>query len=295
MSIDYIFYAPPTIMGGTPALGLDVKNNILYIETSTGWVPVGSGTGPANTSTSLTFGALNLPVTSLKVISTAYQIAIPAGDTDLYTVPTAKKALVVDGTYTVPTGNPSAVTCFAEYKSSGIYTKYDFISQAQPAGTIGTLALLVPMLLNAGESFSVNCNNAGLSLWPMILEFDAAAGVNIARLNTLNVGDNTLLTLVTAGIQLISNIEGVGAGSPLKGTLWYFNNSGISRSIGWNLVPSGGSVGVSNQIAVGLSVNSPAVSVKNFYGGLKVGDFININTDANTAGQVAWVIYQSLP
>jgi hypothetical protein len=294
MSIDYIFYAPPTIMGGTPALGLDVKNNVLYIETSSGWVPVGSG-GPANTTTSLTFGALNLPVTSLKVISTAYQIGMSAGDTDLYTVPTGKKALVLDATYTVPTGNPSAVTSFAEYKSSGVYTKYDFISNAQPAGTIGTLALLVPMLLLAGESFSVNCNNAGLSLWPMIFEFDAAAGVSIARLNSFSAGDNTLLTLATSGIQLISNLEGVGAGSPLKGVLWYFNNTGISRTIGWNVVPSGGSVGVSNQILVGASVSSPAVSVKNFYGGLKIGDFININTDANTAGQVAWVIYQSLP
>lgn len=246
-------------------------------------------------STSLTFGTLGVPLTNAKVISTANSIGTASGDTDLYTVPSNKKALVIEVTYTVPTGNPSSVTCFAQFKSSGVYTKYDFVSNAGAAGTLGTTALLVPMLLLAGESFSVNCNNAGISLWPYIVEFDASVPLNVTRITSLNTGDNTILTLLNNGIQFMSNVEGVAAGSPLKGSLYYFNNTGLSRTIGWNLVPSGGSPGNSNQIGSGISVNSPGVSLRTYYGGLKTGDMISINTDANTAGQVAWVMYQYLP
>ena len=258
-------------------------------------VPGSSGSGPASTSTTLTHGILGLPVTNLKVISTANSIATAAGDTDLYTVPSNKKALVVDTTFTVPTGNPSSVTCFAQFKTSGVYTKYDFVCNNNTAGTLGGTALLVPMLLVAGESFAVNCNNAGISLWPMILEFDSTAAINISRITSLSVGDNTVFTLTNNGVQILSNIESVAAGAPFKGSLYYFNNSGISRTIGWNLVPSGGSPGNSNQIGSGISVSSPAVSLRTYYGGSKTGDFVSVNTDANTAGQVAWVIYQYLP
>ena len=258
-------------------------------------LPAGKSSGPSSTSTTLAHGVLGLPVTGLRVISSANSVNTAAGDTDLYTVPASKKALVVECSYTVPTGNASSVICFAEFKSSGVYTKYDFVANGAAAGSLGVTALLVPMLFAAGESFSVNCNNPGISLWPFILEFDDTAAINVARLSSFNAGDNTLLTLSTNGIQLISNLESVAAGSVMKGSLYYFNNTGITRTIGWNLVPSGGSVGVSNQFKSGVSVSSPSVQLVTFYGGLKAGDFISINTDANTAGQAAWIIFQSLP
>lgn len=243
----------------------------------------------------LYLGALQIPVTNLRVISNVNRTALPSGDTDIYTVPTGKKALVFDASYTNPTGGATSPVCFAEYKSSGVYTIYDFISNGATPGTLGTVALLIPMLLNAGESWSTHCDLAGLSLWPFILEFDASAPVQVARLNSFSVGDNTVLTVPANGIQIYPNAQNIGAGSVMKGSLFYFNNTGIARTVGWNLIPSGGSAANSNQIATGLSVSSPAASVKNYYGGLAAGDKISINVDANTAGQSAVIIYQTLP
>jgi hypothetical protein len=276
----------------TPSGTILVSPNVVI---SAQYGPVGGSVTSSSGSTSLTFGVLGVPVTNAKVISNAYSINTAAGDIDLYTVPAGKKAMVYEATYTNPTGNAFTVAAFAEYKSSGVYTQYDLIATGATAGTVGTTVLLVPMLLLAGESFSINTNNTGLSLWPLIVEFDATANVSVSRLSSFNVGDNTVLTLSSSGFQTLSNVEGVGAGSPLKGSLYYFNKSGTSRTIGWNAVPSGGSVANSNQIRNGASVSSPAVSLTTFYGGLKAGDFLSINTDANTAGQVAWIIYQSLP
>lgn len=261
------------------------------------WITSGGGSsGPASTSTTLTFGVLGLPVTGLKVISNVNLSNMASGDTDVYTVPANKKALVVDLVYTNPQGTGVTISCFVEYKSSGVYVVYDQINAAGVAqGTYGTLALLAPMLLVAGESFSVNTNNIGLSIWPTILEFDSTAAISVTRFTAFASGDNTIFTAATDGTQFMSNIEGVGAGSPLKGVIWYFNKTALSRTISENIVPLGGSPAVANQIVNAASVSANTILVKNYYGGMKTGDFLNVNTDANTAGQVAWVIYQSLP
>lgn len=250
---------------------------------------------PGGTVNTITMGTLGLPVTNLKVISTANVINLASGTTDLYTCPIGKKALVIETTFTNPTGSGVTIQCFAQYKVNGVYTTYDFVSNAPAPGTIGNTSLLVPMLLNAGESFAVNANNPGLSLWSYILEFDSSANINVAKLATFSSGDNTLFTVSANGLYLISNVEGVSAGSPFKGTIYYFNNSGISRTIGVNLVPAGGSTNVNNQIRSGTSVTSPSILITTFYGGLKQNDSISINTDSNASGQHAFIIYQLLP
>jgi hypothetical protein len=250
---------------------------------------------PGGLGSSVSMGTLTLPVTNLKVISTANIINLPSGTTDLYTCPVGRKAIVLETTFTNPTGSGVTIQCFAQYKVNGVYTTYDFVSNAPAPGTIGSTSLLVPMLLNAGETFAVNANNTGLSLWSYIVEFDNTANIAVAKLATFSSGDNTLFTVPSNGLYLISNLEAVGAGSPLKGTIYYFNNSGVNRTVGINLVPAGGSTNVNNQIRSGTSVSSPSMLVTTFYGGLKQNDFININTDSNAAGQHAFIIYQLLP
>lgn len=258
--------------------------------------PVGGSASSSSATQTLTVGVLGIPATGLKVVSNINLINMAAGDTDVYTVPASKKALVVDLVYTNPQGSGVTIASFVEYKSSGVYTIYDQISAAGTAqGTYGTLALLAPMLLSAGESFSVNTNNIGLSIWPTILEFDATVPLAVSRFTAFVAGDNTVFTAPANGTQIMSNVEGVGAGSPLKGVIWYFNKTGISRTVSEYIVPSGGSPAVANQILSNFSASANAILVKNYYGGMKAGDFIDFNTDANTAGQIAWIIYQSLP
>lgn len=259
-----------------------------------GVLPPGNG-GAVPAPNAIFWGATSVPVTNLRVIGSAYVLGLGAGTTDLYTVPVGKKALVLEATYTNPQSSGQTITALAQYKSGGVYVSYDFVANASGQGSYGVTALLAPMLLNAGESFSVNCDHAGLSIWPFILEFDAAAPINVARLSSFNVGDNTLLVTPASGMQLFPNLTGISAGNPLKGSLFYFNNSGILRTIGWNLVPSGGGTALANLIATGLAIGSPSISVKTFYGGLNVGDIISINTDSNITGQAAYVLYRTLP
>src|SRR5260370_7455327 len=113
-------------------------------------------------------------------------------------------ALCVDTILTNPAGNATTLTCLAEVKISGVYHTFDFISNALGIGSYGRTQSMAPFLLHAGEGFSVNCDHSGGTAWASIIEFDASANINDARLFSLASGNNTLFT-VPAGktVQLI--------------------------------------------------------------------------------------------
>jgi hypothetical protein len=244
--------------------------------------------GAASQTDSLWFGTICIPVSNL-TFPAAYHISCAAGDTDLYTCPAGKKALVIDVTFTNPTGNPTTVVCDAEVKVSGVYHKFDFVANTAAIGTYGSSNSLAPFLLGAGEIFAVNTNNSGLSVWPWILEFDDTAPIFDARLFSLSIGDNTLFTVPVGKKVAFCSMPG-SFGTPSVGKAYYYNLSGGSRTVKINVVPSGGSPAVANAIQNGSVVNHQMAQPQ-LYGGIAPGDFINVNTDAATATQTAWVIY----
>ena len=71
-------------------------------------------------------------------------------------------------------------------------------------------------------------------------------------------------------------------------------DSGSSRTIGWNVVTSGGSTASTNQIVTGTSIANASISSLSFHIVLSAGDFIVINTNAGTATQSAWVVVLEL-
>jgi hypothetical protein len=198
-------------------------------------------------------------------------------------------AIVIDVTFTNPTGNASNVACDAEAKISGVYRHFDFVAINSIPGTFGSTSALAPFLLHAGETFSVNTNNAGLSVWPYIVEFDASTPIADARLLSFSAGNNTVFT-VPAGKTISFGGMPSSSTGPMRGKVWYFNLSGATRTVQINVVPSGGSPAVGNAIFNG-GINSDAMAQPLMYGGLAPGDFINVNVDASTASQIAWVIY----
>lgn len=250
----------------------------------------GIGGGGGGAPVALSFGAINLAVSNT-LYPKAYAISMAApGNVDLYTVPVGRLALVIDCLITNPTGNTGAVTCMGAVKTGGLYHTFDFICNNMAAGNNGRSQSLAPFLLRAGESFAVNTNRAGCSVWASIIEFDATANINDARLFALNAGDNTLFTVpANKTIQLIGFPSALNLGQ--SGWVWYWNNTLAIRNINMHVVPSGGAPSNNNKINGVTVCNDLQMVQQQFYGGLSPGDFININTDSNIATQTAWVIY----
>lgn len=292
MSFDYIFRGTPSapVPAQSPALGVDITSNTLYIGNgvSASWNAVTGGGGAA--STTLSFGAVNIPISN-PLYPKAYSIGMAAsGNNDLYTVPSNRLALVVDVLLTNPTGNTGTITCLAAAKVGGVYHTFDFISNALAVGSAGRSQSLAPFLLHAGEGFAVNTDRAGGSVWASIIEFDATANINDSRLFTLASGDNTVFT-VPAGktVQFVGFPSGLSL--PQSGWVWYWNATGGIRTVSMNAVPSGGSPSAANTIAASASIPDRQMVQQQFYGGLNPGDFINVHTDSALATQTAWVIY----
>ncbi len=291
MAFDYIFRGTPSVPvpSQNPALGVDIISNTLYIGNGASWQPV-SGGGVGTGSTTLSFGAINIPISN-PLYPKAYSISMASsGNNDLYTVPTNRLALVVDTLLTNPTGNTGTITCLAAAKVGGVYHTFDFISNALAVGSAGRSQSQAPFLLHAGETYAVNTDRAGGSVWASIIEFDATANINDARLFSLSAGNNTLFTVpVGKTVQFVGFPSALNL--PQSGFVWYWNASLGIRTVSINAVPSGGSPSNANQIVAPSSIADKQMVQQQFYGGLNPGDFINVNTDAGTATQTAWVIY----
>lgn len=247
----------------------------------------GSGGGGVNNT--LSFGAVNIAITN-PLYPKAYVMNAAAGNVDLYTVPTGRLALAVDMIVTNPTGNSEAVTVLAEVKTGGVYHTFDFVANQIAVGSAGRSVSMAPFLLHAGESLSINTSAAGVTVWASVIEFDATANINDARLFSLSVGNNTIFT-VPAG----KTVQFIGFPAALSliqsGWVWYWNNTGATRTVSLNVVPSGQSPAANNTIFAAAGISSQQMVQQQFYGSLAPGDFVSVNTDSAASAQMAWVIY----
>lgn len=282
-----VFNGAPTGSCASNQTAVDSTTGNFYSCKAGAWNQV-TGGGGGSSNFVISMGAVSIPITNPK-FPVAYSINTAAGDTDLYTVPANRKALVIEVVFTNPTGNSSSVSCDAEVKIAGVYHRFDFATLGATAGTYGSVNSVAPFLLAAGETFAVNTDHAGLTVWPYIVEFDSSVPIFDARLLSLNAGNNTLFTVpANKTISFIAFPSSFNY--PLQGHVWYYNLSGTNRTVQINAVPSGGTAGVGNAI-FNATVTQRQMAQPILYGGLAPGDFININTDANTATQMAWVIY----
>jgi len=282
-----VFNGAPTGTCASNQTAVDSSTGNFYSCRTGTWNQVGTG-GAGSSNFVISMGTVSIPITNPR-FPVAYSINTPLGDTDLYTVPANKKALVIEVVFTNPTGNTGSVSCDAEVKVAGVYHRYDFATLGATVGTFGNINSVAPFLLAAGETFAVNTDHAGLSVWPYIVEFDSTVPIFDARLFSLNAGNNTVFTVPAN--KTVSFVAFPSAFNfPLQGHVWYYNLSGANRVVQINAVPSGGTPGVGNAI-FNATVTQRQMAQPVMYGGLAPGDFINVNVDANTSSQVAWVIY----
>lgn len=222
-----------------------------------------------------------------------------SGNNDLYTVPSGRKAVVLDYLATNNTGG--TIQHYPQIKISGNYYRIGATQSDNPAtlghnyGMSGSRS--APILLNAGESFAVNASAVDLAIWAMIIEFDDSSLLARADLRTWSAGNNILFT-VPAGKTVAMGFPGLtSANQPaqnITGVL-YFNNTGSSRTISAiYFVKSGDSPGVQNQVAAPGSIGDKTVFSKNFPCNLEAGSTVVIALDSAAAGSFAWVNYIAL-
>lgn len=223
------------------------------------------------------------------------------GNTDIYTVPAGRRAAVFG--YAVMNPSAGAITFIPEFKVSGTY----FAPAANGlagvgAGVSNAQSTTVMPILEAGEILAVNAaTTAGGQIWFEVFEFDNTSGLKSSKLLSLASGNNTVYTVPAnkSAVVLTGNVEtvtGSGTGG-VTGELQYFNSSGGNRTIRWHFVNSGGSVttGIGgNQVVAAVAITTGSLNSAIAHASLGAGDFVAINTDANTATQVAWVtVYEN--
>jgi hypothetical protein len=224
------------------------------------------------------------------------------GNNDLYTVPANRCALITDVICTNPTAG--AITYYPQIKIGGNYFPLGE-SKTESAGGIGhnygmySINFSSPIVLNAGESFSINAiTTAGGSFWTNIVEYDATSKLQRAFISAWSTGNNTLITVPANKGLVIGSIGFAAVNNPtveIHG-INYVNLSGGTRTLnGIYAVPNAGAPSTQNQIAGSNSIINGNGFCKYFHGGLNPGDSIVLNIDAGTATQFAWLNYAFLP
>lgn len=272
--------------GGSPTT---TKGDLAGYSSASARVPVGSDGQllMADSSQSLGLGwsfpvviGSALPGASILNITSNNQSG--TGNQDLYTVPAGKRLLIASITALAPSG---ASTVYGLAKVSGTY--YRLGANASIGTGSPTAINFSSYIFEAGEIVAINQTVAGVNYWGRGILFDNTSGLKTAKVLALSNGDNTIYTC-PANKTAIGMIAG---GGYTQSMLYYVNDSGATRTYSVNVVTSGGSVASTNKLVNAQTNSDKTVLTIAQFGAvaLSAGDFVNLNTDAGTANQTAWV------
>jgi len=208
---------------------------------------------------------------------------LASGTTDIFTVPAGKRFIL--SSLNATTTNGTATTGYALLKTNGTYYRWS-TSAVLPTNTLSAISIGSDnSFLEAGESIAINSTLVGVNANTTGILFSTNCPAYTPRLLALSAGNNTFYTCPAGKCAVnmpLPNLPGVATPSMMG---IYINDSGSTRTIGFYVVPSGGSPDFSIHQLV------RTVADKWFYtlysGVLFPGDSLVISTDANTATQ--WV------
>lgn len=164
------------------------------------------------------------------------------GDNDVYTVPAGRRALVLDPYYWNPT--VSTATLRTNWKIGGVYYPLIFTTSLGASAAFNSFGP-VGIVMEAGESISVNSNLALVNFWFNIVEFDNKSGLKTAKLTTLISGNNVIYTCPTGKTSTILSDMGT-LGSFTSSSLFFTNNSGSTITYSGWAIPNGSSAITNN-------------------------------------------------
>lgn len=217
---------------------------------------------------------------------------VGSGDTDLYTVPAGKKAIIFGQAWN---STASSVSFYCQIKLSGTY--FPTVATQSLANTAAaSLGLFSVIVLEAGQVFSIHTSAAGLNLVGTIYTFDNTANIKSALITTFINGNNAVYTCPVGKTAYlyghINNHNTVASAGSVQG----YNNTGGSLTYHWNYVPNGGSAGTSNQIAQNITAAAGAGTPASFGLALNTvelaftaGDSLSVNSTSSNANQLAWI------
>ena len=222
----------------------------------------------------------------------AFSAGLATGDTDLYTCPASRRAIV--GSYAqYNNSGVGAIVSFGEVKHSGTYYR---VSNNGNSNNGAGARMLCSVLIEAGDIFALNTiTNNGLNVVVSILEFDASSQLTQGQLFGLNTGDNTLYTCpANTTAVLVGPLNSGQMAFPGQGTTCGdFVADGTNRNVYANVVASGDTPSTSNKIsAATLATANTRIPFGVPGTTLSAGDYVSINVDVGDAAQYAtcWVV-----
>ena len=241
------------------------------------------GSGPVTVSVAPIAGAPGSQALNALYKGVAGAGHIGSGDVDLYTVPSGRIGIIVGAQAYNDSALPVAL--YFEVKLAGTY--YPVTAPITAIANASSGSTDIDIILQAGQTFSINAGtgsvlNPSASIW----EADAASGLFSVVLTSFANGDNTLYT-TPSGINGVSCLPAFVNIGPCN--LYYVNNSGGTRTIHWNLVPSGGSVASTNLLTAANPIANTLIGNAQANFSLNGGDFLSINTNSAATTQIAWV------
>lgn len=213
------------------------------------------------------------------------------GDNDIYTVPTARAALITGGRLQNDSGGN--VIGFPEMKHGGTYFRIGNSTASIANGAGAAMSIQGSgIALSAGDSFAINAAiTAGANALYLITEFSDESSLKPAFLFGTASGDNTLYTVpvgktaipISLGVTIgaASGSFNVGAGSVGTGQIFT------------KITQSGGTPIISGAISGGASANT-AVAVANNTFSLEAGDSVILNITTGDSAQIAWGIFMEI-
>lgn len=274
---------------GTSAAAANI-GRVLSTNGGTGTYAMTLAISGSQGGASFTYG---VPLVNPKFIRVAGS-NLSIGTTDLYTVPTGRRALI-QGCTGVATGG-GAVTVASQFKIGGTY--YPIANSTASVGTTLQTSLggFPGNVLEATDIVSIVTSvNNGLNMYCAVVEFDNTSALRGIRQIGLSTGDNTIYTVPagkTATFTQLTNSTTLSANN--SGSIKICNDAGGTHTFAVNNVPSGGSPASTNLMGAGSTLVASNCGT-NTTGGttafytLAAGDFISVNSSAGNAAQTVLI------
>lgn len=237
--------------------------------------------------------AFRIPYGNVKVFM-VYLTNLSSGENDMYTCPAGRRAILIGANVRNTTG--SSANIIPKLKRSGTYYRGASTTSSTSGVSTNITGLTVPA--EAGDAFSINTSVAAVDAWLKVIEFDATSPIVFARLfgTAIANGDTTLYTCPSGKTAMpLASADIPGCASTATGVMRFTNDSGSSRTLKMNLVPSGGSVASTNEIVMSQTATNASLTSPTTNFAMGAGDFVNLNCNGNDAAHFAWMIVQEVP